>query len=209
MAINSAKKSLPLKQVQKLPKVLIIGDSISMGYTPVVKKLLKARAMVTHPKNNCQHTQKGILKIDDWIGNRIYKVIYFNFGLHDLKHVDPVTQKPSKKAEDPLMTALKDYEANLNQIVSKLKATGATLIFATTTPVPEKSTPLRDPEMLPKYNAVAVKVMKEQKVEVDDIYDFVFPQNENIQETNNVHYTTDGYKIIGERVAATISNYIE
>jgi|GEM_PF-3690727 len=60
MAINSAKKSLPLKQVQKLPKVLIIGDSISMGYTPVVKKLLKARAMVTHPKNNCQHTQKGI-----------------------------------------------------------------------------------------------------------------------------------------------------
>jgi GDSL-like lipase/acylhydrolase family protein len=208
MNINSSKRSLPIKRAQNLPKVLIIGDSISMGYTPVLKNILKARARVTHPKNNCQHTQKGIMKLDEWIGERKYKVIYFNFGLHDLKHVDPVTQKPSKKAEDPLMTDLKDYEANLNQIVSKLKATGATLIFATTTPVPEKSTPLRDPEMPPKYNAVAVNVMKKQKVEVDDLYAFVFPQNEKIQEANNVHYTVAGYQIIGERVAATISNHI-
>jgi hypothetical protein len=209
MTINSSKRSLPSKHPQKLPKVLIIGDSISMGYTPVVKNLLMERATVTRPKNNCQHTQKGIIKLDEWIGNRKYKVIYFNFGLHDLKHVDPVTKKPSKKPQDPLMTDLTEYEANLNHIVIKLKATGAKLIFATTTPVPQKSTPLRDPQMPGKYNAVAKKVMKEQKVVVDDLYGFVFPQNEKIQEANNVHYTRGGYQIIGERVAATISNYIE
>ena len=40
----------------ELPKVLIIGDSISLGYTPHVVQQLEGRAEVKHHKGNAQHT---------------------------------------------------------------------------------------------------------------------------------------------------------
>ena len=193
--------------MKEVANILIIGDSISMGYTPFVKKILQERAKIFRPHTNCESTQKGVLKIDQWVGDKKYKVIHFNFGLHDLKHVDAVTKQPSVKPEDPIMTDLKDYEANLNTIVSKLKATGAKLIFATTTPVPQHSEPLREPENPEKYNVVAQKVMQEQGIEVNDLYHLVMPDFEKIQELDNVHFTRKGYRILGEQVAAVISKY--
>jgi len=102
---------------------------------------------------------------------------------------------------------MKDFEANLNTIVSKLKVTGAKLIFATTTPVPQHSEPLREQENPQKYNVVAQKVMQEQGIEVNDLYHLVMPGFEKIQERNNVHFTRKGYRILSEQVAAVISKY--
>lgn len=193
---------------QELPNVLIIGDSISMGYTPFVKEMLEGKANVSHPKENCGPTERGIAKMDEWLGDTKYKVIHFNFGLHDLKHVDAITKKASVKPEDPLMTDLEAYEKNLETIVAKLKTTGAKLIFATTTPVPQHSSPLRDPELPAQYNDVAKRVMRKHNIEVDDLYSFVLPKVEKIRKPNNVHYTEEGYKIIGEKVVSVISKYI-
>ena len=47
------------KQEAGLPRVLIIGDSISLGYTPQVKQLLKDKANVIHNKGNAQHNRHG------------------------------------------------------------------------------------------------------------------------------------------------------
>ena len=74
-------------QNRALPNVLIIGDSISIGYTPFVSKLLSEKAIVTRPGENCGPTERGVAKLDKWLGDKTYKVIYFNSGLHDLKHV--------------------------------------------------------------------------------------------------------------------------
>lgn len=82
-----------------LPNVLIIGDSISIGYTPFVKQLLAGRANVMRPvlengkAENCQGTNNGVKNIKGWLGDTKWDVIHFNFGLHDLKHVDPVSGK--------------------------------------------------------------------------------------------------------------------
>jgi hypothetical protein len=194
---------------QQLPEVLIIGDSISMGYGPVVKRLLEGKATLSRPDENCESTQKGVAKLDEWLGGKKYKVIYFNFGLHDLKHVDAITKEASAKASDPLLTDLPAYAANLTIIAQKLKATGAKVIFATTTPVPEHpGSPLREPFMPAKYNAVAKEVMEKQGVEVDDLYNFALPQISKIQIPDNVHYIPEGYEVLGKHVAATISKYL-
>src|ERR1043166_9555827 len=71
-----------------LPRVLIIGDSISMGYTWEVRKLLAGKANVQHPNVNCWSTAFGLDHIDQWLGKKHWDVIYFNFGLHDLKYLD-------------------------------------------------------------------------------------------------------------------------
>ena len=114
-----------------LPNVLIIGDSISIGYTPFVKKDLEGIANVSRPlfengKNeNCQGTTYGLQNIDKWIGMKKWDLIHFNFGLHDLKHVDPVTSKNSDNPKDPYQADRKEYKKNLSEIVKKLKDTDA------------------------------------------------------------------------------------
>lgn len=192
-----------------LPQVLIVGDSISMGYGPVVKRLLEGKAVVTRPNENCESTQKGVAKLDEWLGNTKYKVIYFNFGLHDLKHVDAVTKEPSAKATDPLLTPLPIYAANLAIIAKKLKATGAKVIFATTTPVPDHpGSPLREPEAPAKYNKVAIAVMANEGIEVDDLYNLALPQIKQIQIPDNVHYIPEGYEAFGKHIVSVISKYL-
>jgi len=81
-------------------KVLILGDSISMGYTQPLRDRLGDSAHVHRPMRaggtraeNCEGTTKGVEAIDRWleIDGGSFDVIHFNFGLHDIKRVDPET----------------------------------------------------------------------------------------------------------------------
>jgi acyl-CoA thioesterase-1 len=87
---------------KKIPNVLILGDSISIGYYPFVKKALLGKVNLFRPtlKNghfeNCAGTTNGVVKISEWLGETQWDLIHFNFGLHDIKHVHPVTGKNSK-----------------------------------------------------------------------------------------------------------------
>src|SRR4051794_17794648 len=65
------------------PKVLILGDSISIGYTEQVRKNLADVAEVSRPRENCQHTAHGLARIDAWLGKERWDVIHFNWGIWD------------------------------------------------------------------------------------------------------------------------------
>ena len=187
-----------------LPKVLIIGDSISIGYTPFLKEILADEAYIWHPDENCEGSTKGVLKINEWIGTTNWDVIHFNFGLHDLKHVDALTGTNSTKPEDPYQADVTQYSNNLKTIVRRLKITRARLIFATTTPVPERSTPLREPWQVPVYNKAALTIMKSENIEIDDLYGFVLPNLKDWQLVDNVHFNTEGYRALAEKVSEII-----
>ena len=200
---------------KKLPRVLIIGDSISIGYFPFVKELMNGKAEVTRPfkedgnSENCQGTSNGVTNIHRWIGATEWDIIHFNFGLHDMKHVDPVTRENSNNPEHPLQADLKQYRHNLQVIVKALKGTGAKLIFATTTPYPDEvSGPLRDPGMPEKYNKVAKKIMKKNGITVNDLFTFVLPRMNEWQRPNNVHFTEKGSQALAEQVTNTIINQL-
>ena len=189
----------PVTDDPKLPRVLLIGDSISIGYTIPVRKLLEGKANVHRIWENGGPTSNGLAKIDAWLAPGKRDVIHFNWGLHDLKQVNGKYQVP-----------LEDYEKNLTELVKKLKATGAKLIWATTTPVPEgDQKPPRKAEDPPRYNAVAKKIMDENGVAIDDLYAFALPQLKEIQLISNVHYTPKGYQALGEEVAKAIQAALE
>ena len=197
-------------------KVLILGDSISIGYTPYVQDMMKHLALVSRPMlpngraENCEGTTKGVQNIRRWIGDTKWDLIHFNFGLHDLKHVDPVTGENSTNPEDPLQAGLKQYKNNLTQIVEELKGTGADLIFATTTPYPDKvDGPLRDPGMSEKYNRVAIKIMNRNQIDINDLYTFAQPRLQEIQLPHNVHFTEEGYRELGRKVIDRITEHLE
>jgi len=183
-----------------LPRVLLIGDSISMGYHAATAAALKGKAVVQRPKTNCGPTIRGLQQLDQWLGQGKWDVIHFNWGLHDLKYIDQRGQRDLKgKQQVPPA----EYEKNLQELVRRLKATGAVLIFATTTPVP-KGASGRIPGDAAAYNKIAIKVMKENGVSVDDLYALATPQLDKIQRPANVHFTPEGSKVLAAQVANSI-----
>lgn len=203
------------KSKDALPNILILGDSISIGYYPTVKEVLEGKANVMRPfksdgkPENCQGTTNGIANIDRWIGTTKWDIIHFNFGLHDLKHIEPETKNNSRNLDDPVQADIKHYRKNLQAIIEKLKLTGAKLVFATTTPYPDKlGSQIRSPGMYKKYNKAALKVMKKNDIPINDLYSFVLPQMEKIMRPNNVHFTKEGSKILGEQVAKYIRDLL-
>ncbi len=199
---------------KKLPNVLLLGDSISIGYTPFVQELLSGKANVFRPvlenkkPENCMGTENGILKINSWIGDGNWDVIHFNFGLHDLKHVNKITGENSNDPKDPRQTSIRQYEKNLKEIIEILKTTNARLIFATTTPVPNKRVPFRDPGSVPKYNSAALKLMKKENIHINDLYSFSLPLLTEIQRPDNVHFTGPGSKVLACKVVNSILKFI-
>ena len=88
----------PIKDVPGLPRVLLIGDSISLGYTMQVRQMLQGKANVHRPPANCGPTTLGVEKIDHWLGKEHWDVIHFNWGLHDLIRLMPavISRFPSR-----------------------------------------------------------------------------------------------------------------
>lgn len=188
--------------VPGLPRVLLIGDSISMGYTLGVRTNLAGKANVHRPAENCGDTARGVSSIDKWLGSGKWDVIHFNFGLHDLKYLDAAGQlaAPDKGKQ---VHGLAEYEANLRKIVARLKQTGAKLIWAATTPVPGGSTGRIEDDAI-RYNAVAARVMQEQGVTINDLHAYVKPRQAQLQRPANVHFTDKGSAQLAETVAAHI-----
>ena len=78
-----------VEDVAGLSRILLIGDSISIGYTVPVREALKGKVNVHRPKANCGPTSTALKSIDAWLGDGKWDVIHFNWGLHDLKYMGP------------------------------------------------------------------------------------------------------------------------
>lgn len=195
------------ERTDNLPLVLIIGDSISIGYMATVEEELRERAHVVHNPGNSQGTTHTLANLDDWLADTDFDLIHFNLGLHDIKRVTVAgTADNSKSPSDPRQADLPTYTQNLERIVQRLKKTGARLIFATTTPVPADVTgPHRDEADPPRYNAAAVEIMAAHRVPVNDLYTFVLPRMEALQRERNVHFTESGSVALGKVVARQIA----
>lgn len=200
----------PIEDVAGLPRVLLIGDSISIGYTLAVRDELKGKANVHRPPTNCGPTITGIAHIDSWLGDKKWDVIHFNWGLHDLKYMGPEGSNLAdpKDATSHQQVPVDEYEKNLQALVARMKKTGATLIWCSTTPVPEGSAG-RVVGDAARYNEVAAKVMRENDVAIDDLYSFAKPHMAEIQLKANVHFSPEGSKILAKQVAKSIASALE
>ena len=196
----------PVKDTPVLPRVLLIGDSISIGYTVGVRELLLGKANVHRPLTNCGPTTKGVKELDKWLGDKPWDVIHFNFGLHDLKYLGPRGQNLAdpKGEGSHQQVPLADYEKHLKTMVARLEKTGARLIWRSTTPVPPgaRGRVVGDSA---KYNKVAAKIMKERKITIDDMYSFCMPRLKEIMRPANVHFTPAGSKALAKQAVTAIT----
>ncbi|SMG49391.1 SGNH/GDSL hydrolase family protein [Arenibacter troitsensis] len=196
----------------KEPKILIIGDSISIGYFSKVKEEMANKAIVMHNPGNAQHTGTGLEKIKDWIGKEDWDIIQFNWGLWDLcyRHPDADAYGNRDKIKGTITYDPQTYRQNLEELVSILKAsTSAKLIFVTTTYVPVNEAG-RFTEDVPKYNAIAKAVMKKNGVIINDIYKkSIAIHHKNGVGDNDVHYNKEGYKELGELIVPVLNKTLK
>ena len=194
----------PVKDNPNLPRVLIIGDSISIGYTLPTREFLRGKANLHRIPITGGPTTRGLANIDAWLGKSKWDLIHFNWGLHDLKYMGPNGENlfPKEKGGKP-QVPIDAYEKNLDKLVTRLKKTSAKLIWRNTTPVPPGSKGRYVGDSV-KFNTAAARVMKKHGVPTHDLFTMSQKRMKEIMRPANVHYTPEGSKVLGKDVARVI-----
>jgi lysophospholipase L1-like esterase len=170
----------------KLPRVLLIGDSVSRGYTQAVRKALAGKANVHRAPANCGPTASGLKNIDVWLGDGKWDVIHFNFGIHDRG------------------TPIADYTQRLERLIERMKKTGAKLVWASTTPIPDDPARKQTAASIVERNRAAAELMARPGIAIDDLFSAVTPHLAEMQNPGDVHFNAQGYEFLGQTVAASL-----
>jgi lysophospholipase L1-like esterase len=198
--------SSAVAQERALPKVVLVGDSIRMGYAPLVAERLAGKAIVISAKANGEDTANVLRNLDEWVINERPAVVHINAGLHDLKAKDKSYQVP-----------LVEYERNLNTILERIRTgTKAKIIFATTTPILDDLHARRKVGFnrfqadVQKYNAAAISVMKRAGVPINDLHQIVEDGGkEKLMTGDGTHYTQQGYETLAAAVTENILQMLQ
>jgi lysophospholipase L1-like esterase len=192
-------------QERFLPKVVLIGDSIRLGYAPIVARLLHGKAIVVSPSANGEDSANVLRHLDEWVIKENPHIVHLNTGLHDLKLTDKGYQVP-----------LAEYEKNLKRLVERIRQeTKARIVFATTTPILDTLHAQRKVGFdrfeadVQKFNAAAVSIMKQISVPINDLHTVVERGGKaTLMARDGTHYTEDGYETLAAAVANSILSHL-
>ena len=187
---------------------MLVGDSIRLGYAPLVVERLAGQDEVVSPQPNGADSANVLAHLDQWVAQERPDLVHLNCGLHDLKR---------SKATGDYQVPLERYEANLREIVRRVRAESrARLVFATTTPILDARHAQRRVDFdrfeadVQRYNAVAVQVMRDLHVPVNDLHQVVVEGDpETLLGPDGTHYTPEGYALLAGAVATTIRHYLQ
>lgn len=182
----------------KTKKVLLLGDSIRMGYDKYVKLALKDVADVIFPDENCRSSAYVLrsiffwnewLKLDDSID-----VIHWNAGLWDgLRLLDG---KP--------LISFEQYKDNIERISFHLNKwfPNTRIIFATSTPVQEElfGECKRFNSDTEKYNQAACEIVKSYGGYINDLYSIMSKCPTSYHSDQTHYYTKEGTQVITNAV---------
>jgi len=186
-------------------KVLLLGDSIRLGYCPHIRESLKETCDVYYPEDNCRYTTYTYVSLKGSINQvdhpETISVIHWNNGHWDVAHWD----KSPESLNSPEV-----YAQMLERIYCRLTTycPNAKIIFATTTPVNPANHEAENPrsrEEIMHYNETAKQVMNKLGVEVNDLFSVAsdFTEADFI---DHAHFTEAGYKILAGKVCEKIVN---
>ena len=185
-----------------MKQVVLIGDSIRMGYQPIVEAALKGLAEVWGPKENGGDSSNVLAHLDEWVIERQPDIVHMNAGLHDIKR--PFGARTNQ-------VPIERYREHLNAIFRRVgEGTTAILIWAKTTPVNEhwhheRKGFDRFEADVEAYNGAAVDLARRSGVPVDDLCRAVLEGGrDRVLADDGVHFTARGYNLLGKAVAQCI-----
>jgi hypothetical protein len=208
---------IPQANQTALPRVLLIGDSITRGYDSEVEKRLAGKAYVARLATSAFLSDPMLLKeIELVLGSMKFDVVHFNNGMHGWQH-----------SEDEYRQAFPEFLVTIQK-----HAQGAKLIWAATTPLKENiSVVSKEPssttdksldthklmlktdltrasdERIATRNAIALEFVKAQGIPVDDLNTPMLGHPEYYN--GNVHFNSQGIALQADQVAAEIEKFLK
>ncbi len=182
------------------PKILIYGDSISMGYKgSFIPDMLKKEAYVFH----CVHFVGGDVPkaaLTEMAGRYKFDAIVFNNGLHSLSWT------PDKVSDELVHTRMSDLAQCF-----KTGAPQADIFYLMTTPhtapKPAKDKPvdtLGDKnDVVVRLNTISGQVMEEKKIEIIDVYSILAGKLE-LASGDGYHWSRPAYDIITREISEKV-----
>ena len=189
-----------------MKKVLLLGDSIRMGYQQYVKEFLEGEYEVVFHEENGRCTATTL-----WQVNQMFRrhpdiaLVHWNNGYWDM-HISP----PMKEHLRPLP----EYVGNLYRIAQYIADRGAKAIFATTTPVKGdgyarevtgiKTDIFFNEEFVKIYNKAALAVMEELSIPINDLYTLCLEDENYYKRADMIHLTEEGSRRCAEQIAQIV-----
>lgn len=174
-----------------LPRVLLVGDSITRGYFGAAEKHLAGKAYcarLTTSKCVSDPTFNDDLKLI--LKQYQFSVIHFNNGLHGWGYTED-------QYRDGLLKTV---------VAVKEHAGDAKLIWATTTPVRDKAnleTFAERTDRVKVRNKLASEIMTEQHIPTDDLFELVEDHAEWTS-GDGVHFNGQGNEALAKQVVTSV-----
>ena len=191
-----------------MKKVILIGDSIRMGYDKYIKDALHDVAEVYYPEENCRFAEYVLRYAHEWkqAGNwpEDADLVHWNAGLWDMLELF---------GDEPMSTP-EYYENAIRRIDKRLRMLfpKAKMVFATSTAVLEDKCTAdfrRHNSTIAWYNQIAVNALADTDTVIDDLYPISLALPESAH-SDAVHYYTDaGTEQIGGQVLSLICKELE
>ncbi len=186
-----------------MKNLLLIGDSIRMGYDKSVKKTLEGKVNVIFPEENCRFASYVLRNFHEYFGGlkgSEIDVIHWNAGLWDCLRLFG--------EEDP-HTPIEIYAYYIERICIRIKklCPNAKVIFATSTAVLSEKMDVnfkRYNEEIEEYNKAAVEVVKKHGFEVNDLYAVSASLPEEAHSDAVHYYTPAGTEAFTEKVLSCV-----
>ena len=189
------------------PQILLIGDSIRMGYCETVKADLATDIDVLYPDENCQSSYYILQNLKGWVDiTRPENVIavHFNCGHWDAAHF----------GGDPDSLSSPDvYAQNILRIARRLRQyfPKAAIAYATTTPMhPDGIPPInaRTTEEIRTLNQAGRQALAPEPVAVNDLFAYTEHWgSETFQD--GCHFTEEASQVLGHRVSAFLRELVQ
>ena len=179
-----------------MKKIVLIGDSIRMGYDKYVKTALEGVAEVYYPEENCRFAEYVLRYAHEWksVGQWPDDVdlVHWNAGLWDVLEL----------YEDEPLSTIEYYSHVIPRIHKRLRMLfpKAKLVFATSTPVLEhlcKKDFRRHNSTIEAYNRAAVQALSGTDTVINDLYPLMLDCPESYHSDFVHFYTDEGRELIG------------
>jgi hypothetical protein len=191
-----------------MKKVVLIGDSIRMGYDKYVKEALDGVAEVFYPPENCRFAEYVLRYAHEWKANGAWgddvDLVHWNAGLWDALELfgdEPLTSL------DYYGQAIKRIDKRLRMLFPKAK-----FVFATSTNVSEKmSRPefTRHNSTIQKYNLAALRALSDTDTVINDLHPITASVPYSYRSDWVHFYTPQGTELIGGTVLSVICKLLD
>jgi hypothetical protein len=170
-----------------LPRVLLIGDSITRAYFKNVEQNLKGRAYCARVATSAAVGDPALVtQLQPFLLETKFDVIHFNIGMHGWVYSE------------------EDYQKHLSDLLKVIRkdAPGAKLIWASTTPVRKDRLPGPTNARIEERNRIAAAYFTAQHIPIDDLYALMSPHPE--MHSDDVHFNAEGAALQASQVAEEI-----